>query len=262
MTDDPPEWFRALVDSTPDVYFRYRVVAPRGFEYVSPSIEPLTGHPPSAFLENPRLCFGIVPREERPALRQIVRASRSLTLTVHVRRGKTVIPVDVRTVAVVRSGRVIAVEGVLRTAARPLFAQNPPPLAEPTQQRLVALIGEVHAILHRLPVASPGSSVVHLGGLVFDPERLSVTDNGVPIALTGRELLVLRHLLLSKGRVVSRSQLLQAVWEPGFEGGERTVDVHVSRLRRKLPSLRTRVVAVKHLGYRLVDGHRDRAVNE
>ncbi|MGE3177300.1 MAG: response regulator transcription factor, partial [Vicinamibacterales bacterium] len=235
--DDAPGWFRALVESTPDVYFRYRLIAPRRFEYLSPSVEALCGHPASAFHDDPALCLTIVPREERRVLRQVLRASRGLTLTLHVRRGRSAVPVELRTVAVVQQRRVVAVEGVVRALELPLFATGPAPLTEPVQQRLVALIGEVHALLHRLP-PKPAANTLRVGDLVFDPDRLTVTDQGAPVSLTGRELLVLRHLLLRRGRVISRAQILDAVWEPGFEGGERTVDVHVSRLRRKLPSLR------------------------
>ena len=69
--------------------------------------------------------------------------------------------------------------------------------------------------------------------------------------LTSRELMVLRYLVLRPGRVVSRTQLLTDVWGYQYTGDDRTVDVHVSRLRRKLPSLNGRLLGIKHLGYRL-----------
>jgi DNA-binding response OmpR family regulator len=71
------------------------------------------------------------------------------------------------------------------------------------------------------------------------------------VPLTSREVMVLRYLMLRPDRVVTREQLLTDVWGYSYTGDARTVAVHMSRLRRKLPSLRERLVAVKHLGYRL-----------
>ncbi len=70
MSNDAPAWFRALVDSTSDVYFRLRLRHPRRFECLSPSIETLTGHARAAFDNDPWLCFGIVSREDRRLLRR------------------------------------------------------------------------------------------------------------------------------------------------------------------------------------------------
>lgn len=252
-----PDWFRALVESTPDVYFRYQLAPARRFEYLSPSIETLTGHPRSAFEHDPALCFGLVLREDRRLLRQILRASRGLSLTLHVRRGRAVVPVEVQTVAVVRNRRLVAIEGVARTLEMPLFTHGASLRAHtaesgPTQQRLVALMGEVHALLHRaLPLSATSDRVLRLGELSFDLDRLSASEQGSTVMLTHRERLVLRHLLQHAGRILTREQILAAVWGDDFDGNDRTVDVHVSRLRSKLPSLRARLATVKGIGYRL-----------
>lgn len=269
MNDAPgdsgsPDWFRALLDSTPDVYFRYRLSPPRRFDYLSPSVAALTGHRAEAFQADPALCLGVVTREDRRLLRQILRASRGLTLRLTIRRGRTTVPVDVHTVAIVSQRKVVAIEGVVRSLEWPLFtetARQESRGAEPTQQRLVALMGEVHALLHRvLPPAPDAAAVLHLGQLAFDLDRLSVTESGAAVALTNRELRVLRYLLLHAGRVITRDQLLAAAWGDDFDGNDRTVDVHVSRLRGKLPSLRERLVAVKGVGYRvLADGDLEKA---
>jgi DNA-binding response OmpR family regulator len=118
---------------------------------------------------------------------------------------------------------------------------------------------EVHDLLHRvMPVAAkvePPSEapVLSLGDLVLDVERLTVTESGSPVTLTPREVMLLRYLLQRPGRVVTRQQLLTDVWGYRFTGDDRTVDVHISRLRKKLPSLRTRLVALRQIGYRLDD---------
>lgn len=113
---------------------------------------------------------------------------------------------------------------------------------------------EVHDLLHRvLPPATTtqSGSQLKLDGLALDLERLTVTDAGIRVSLTSREVLVLRYLLQRVGRVVTRHQLLTDVWGYSYTGDDRTVDVHISRLRRKLPSLRHHLVAIKHVGYRL-----------
>jgi DNA-binding response OmpR family regulator len=117
---------------------------------------------------------------------------------------------------------------------------------------------EVHDLLHRvLPPAAIATQdarkMLRIGDVALDLQRLAVTDAGRPVALTGRELLLLRYLLERPGRIVTRQQLLTDVWSYSYTGDDRTVDVHVSRLRRKLPSLGGRLVAIRNIGYRLDD---------
>lgn len=287
-----PDWFHALLESAPDVYFRYQLAPTRRFDYLSPSVETLTGHAAAAFADDPSLCFGIVARDERRLLRQILRASRGLTLTLHIRKGrqgKTIIPIEVRTVAIVKQRRVVAIEGVARTLEAPLFTHGIDRTAaassvassatssatssvvsaaalttsapEPVQQRLMALLGEVHSLLHRALPPPVDTHVVRIGALTFDLERLVAREQGHVVALTGRETQMLRYLLQHPGRVITRQHILDEVWGRDFEGSDRAVDVHVSRLRKKLPSLKESLVAMKGVGYRLdTDPAVDRAV--
>lgn len=95
---------------------------------------------------------------------------------------------------------------------------------------------------------------IRVGDLVLDTDSLTATQSGAPATLTSRELLVLKYLLTRQGRIVTREQMLKDVWHYSYTGDHRTVDVHVSRLRKKLPSLRERFVAVKNIGYRLEAG--------
>ena len=78
-------------------------------------------------------------------------------------------------------------------------------------------------------------------------------EDGVPVTLTAKEFLLLRYLLTHRGRVLSRDRLLTDVWGYTYTGGTRTVDVHVRRLREKLPPLSTALVTVKQFGYKLVE---------
>jgi DNA-binding winged helix-turn-helix (wHTH) protein len=254
------DWFRTLLDTADEIYFRYDLVPTRGFVYLSPSVRTLTGHAADAFYADPALCLRVIARDDRHILRQALRARRALELTVRLEREQTCIPIQLRIVSVVRSGRIMALEGVARLASGDVAAPAGSMTAndrEPTPQRLAALMYEVHELLHRvLPPhdgrrATDPAQVVRIGDLSFDLDRLAVMESGTPVSLTSRELMVLRYLVLRPGRVVSRTQLLTDVWGYQYTGDDRTVDVHVSRLRRKLPSLNGRLLGIKHLGYRL-----------
>jgi len=64
---------------------------------------------------------------------------------------------------------------------------------------------------------------------------------------------LLEHLLRHPGRVLTRDVLLNAVWGYDYYGTTRTVDVHIRRLKQKLPLLEEAIVSVKSLGYKLKD---------
>ena len=81
-----------------------------------------------------------------------------------------------------------------------------------------------------------------------------MTDEAREVTLTAKEFLLLRYLLEHRGRVLSRDLLLTDVWGYRYTGGTPTVDVHVRRLREKLPVLVEGLVTVKQFGYKLADG--------
>jgi DNA-binding response OmpR family regulator len=80
-----------------------------------------------------------------------------------------------------------------------------------------------------------------------------VSADGRAVTLTAKEFLLLDYLLQHRGRVLSRDVLLNDVWGYQYTGGTRTVDVHVRRLREKLPLLADAIVTVKQFGYKLLD---------
>ena len=78
------------------------------------------------------------------------------------------------------------------------------------------------------------------------------------VKLTAKEYLLFRYFLEHRGRVLSRDLLLTDVWGYQYTGGTRTVDVHVRRLREKLPALVQAVETIKQFGYKLrTDGPDD-----
>ena len=113
------------------------------------------------------------------------------------------------------------------------------------------LVARVHAILRRSAVAAATpQEELSVGEVEIDVPRREVRAGGIPVALTGREFDLLRHLAENPGLVLSRRQLLDAVWGMDWYGDERTVDVHVRQLRRKLGESLP-LATVWGVGYRL-----------
>jgi DNA-binding response OmpR family regulator len=130
------------------------------------------------------------------------------------------------------------------------------------------LVVRVKAILRRATAPSGGGGPggagaagatsrpgrIDLNGLSLDPERHEVSVDGRPVTLTHVEFRILETLLGADGRVLSRDQLLDAVWgEDQAEVLDRTVDVHIRRLRDKLgddPDAPRWVATVRGSGYR------------
>ena len=113
------------------------------------------------------------------------------------------------------------------------------------------LVARIRALMRRSKRAEPESQTIKLGALVMDLERHTVIDGSHEVKLTAKEFLLLQYLLQHRGRVLSRDVLLGDVWGYRYTGGTRTVDVHVRRLREKLPVLVDALVTVKQFGYKL-----------
>jgi DNA-binding response OmpR family regulator len=108
------------------------------------------------------------------------------------------------------------------------------------------LVARVKAVLRRSGTgagAAPGASsadgrkipeIITTGAVEVDPARREVRAAGKEVDLTAREFDLLAHFAANSGLVYSRQQLLDAVWGEGWFGDERTVDVHVRQLRKKL----------------------------
>jgi DNA-binding response OmpR family regulator len=116
------------------------------------------------------------------------------------------------------------------------------------------LVARVRALLRRSKRgAARADAPLTFGSIVMDLSRHAVSDNGRDVKLTAKEFLLLQYLLEHRGRVLSRDVLLGDVWGYRYTGGTRTVDVHVRRLREKLPTLVDALVTVKQFGYKLAD---------
>ena len=115
------------------------------------------------------------------------------------------------------------------------------------------LVARVRALFRRTNRAPASPARVTYGTIVVDSDRHTVQLNGEGVTLTAKEFLLLEYLLKHRGRVLSRDVLLTDVWGYKYTGGTRTVDVHVRRLREKLPALGDALVTVKQFGYKLLD---------
>ena len=120
---------------------------------------------------------------------------------------------------------------------------------------MMEMVSRVRALLRRAPSRAAASAavsdVMNLGPLSLSPSRHEVSLEGKPLNLTVREFDLLSFLMRSPGVVFNRETLLQRVWGWDFDGGSRTVDVHVQTLRQKLGDHAELIETVRGVGYRL-----------
>jgi len=115
------------------------------------------------------------------------------------------------------------------------------------------LMARVRALLRRATPPASKDRVLKCGPVLVDLDRHTVSESDKPVRLTAKEFLLLQYLMEHPGRVLSRDRLLSDVWDYQYPGETRTVDVHVRRLREKLPFLEKALVTVQQFGYKLLE---------
>jgi len=119
------------------------------------------------------------------------------------------------------------------------------------------LSARISAVLRRTaPTDAERPSIIRHGDLVVDLRRFNATLRGEPVSLTPTEFSILAALISEPERAFTRLQLLTRVFGYSYEGMERTVDVHITNLRRKLepsPSQPTYILTVYGVGYRFAE---------
>jgi two-component system OmpR family response regulator len=113
------------------------------------------------------------------------------------------------------------------------------------------LLARLRALVRRAPASRPVR--LEVGDLVVDPSTREVSRAGVPVTLTAREFAVLEYLARHAGQAITRTTVLDHVWDENFEGATNIVDVYVGYLRRKLerPFGRPLIRTIRGVGYAL-----------
>lgn len=112
------------------------------------------------------------------------------------------------------------------------------------------LVARVKAHLRRREGSIPEKSFQY-GSLSVDTVKHEIRLKGGEIDLTAKEFELLLYMLENKGRVLTRDMILNHVWGYDYFGSTRTVDVHVTRLRQKIPLLTDAISTIKSFGYKL-----------
>ena len=119
---------------------------------------------------------------------------------------------------------------------------------------LMELTSRCRALLRRGGMSNrPAPETLSVGGIELSPSHRVVRVEGQELKLTLREFDLLEYLMRKPGVVFTRESLLRSVWGWDFDGGSRTVDVHVQTLRQKLGDYADRIETVRGVGYRLAD---------
>lgn len=113
------------------------------------------------------------------------------------------------------------------------------------------LLARVDAVLRRASKEPGASSIVELGPIRMDTDRHEATSAGVGIKLTLTEFRLLAALMLAPGRVLSRRGLISNAIGPGITVTERTIDVHIAAIRKKLGDFGSMIQTVRGVGYRI-----------
>ena len=123
------------------------------------------------------------------------------------------------------------------------------------------LFARLRALVRRGAGKRP--AVVRAGDLALDPATRRVCRGDVPIELTTKEFALLEYLMRRPGEVLTRSRLIEHVWDFGYEGDSNVVDVYVRYLRQKIdrPFGRDSIETLRGTGYRLRDERTDDAAD-
>jgi two-component system response regulator RegX3 len=115
------------------------------------------------------------------------------------------------------------------------------------------LVARIRAIQRRGRAPSSRRSPITIGGITLDPASRAVTKDGDPVELAAKEFDLLKLLMSRAGEVVGREEIMDEVWDPHWFGPTKTLDVHISWLRKKIedePSNPAYITTVRGVGFR------------
>jgi two-component system OmpR family response regulator len=113
------------------------------------------------------------------------------------------------------------------------------------------LLARLRALVRR--ATGHASPTLSVGGLRLDPRAARASVNGEPLRLTSLEYRLLHYMMMHNGRVISRTELVEHLYDQDFDRDSNTIEVFVGRLRKKIGS--DRIETVRGLGYRLLPLH-------
>ena len=111
------------------------------------------------------------------------------------------------------------------------------------------LLARLRALVRR--AAGHTTDIIEIGGLSVDNRSARAFVEGKPVKLTSHEFRLLSYMAMHKGRVISRTELVEHIYDQDFDRGSNTIEVFVGRLRKKIGT--DRIETVRGLGYRLLD---------
>ena len=109
------------------------------------------------------------------------------------------------------------------------------------------VLARLRALLRRS--AGHATPSLSIGGLRLDPRAARATVNGEPLRLTSLEYRLLHYLMMHQGRVISRTELVEHLYDQDFDRDSNTIEVFIGRVRKKIGA--DRIETVRGLGYRL-----------
>ena len=117
---------------------------------------------------------------------------------------------------------------------------------------MMALISRIKAVLRRYENKNSENKALKIGGIEIDENQHTVFAGNAQIFLTVKEFDLLLLLMKNQGKVFTREQLLEAIWEINTNVESRTVDVHIRTLRQKLGEYEKNIETIRGLGYKFV----------
>ena len=115
------------------------------------------------------------------------------------------------------------------------------------------LVARIRAIQRRGRASGSARSRMNVGAIALDPSSRTVTKAGEPVELAAKEFDLLRMLMSRAGEVVGREEIMDEVWDPHWFGSTKTLDVHISWLRKKIeddPATPAYITTVRGVGFR------------
>lgn len=116
---------------------------------------------------------------------------------------------------------------------------------------VMELVSRVKALLRRVQKAS--ASALVLGKITLDDEKHLVYSGDTQVELTYKEYELLKYLMLNANLVLTREKIMNTIWGYDFDAENRTVDVHIQTLRKKMSDQGNQIKTVRNVGYKLTD---------